>query len=179
MWRYIAIAVSALVAATQYPALFQDKADEIVDARKPAVVGEPLAESARVDARENPLAGRIARIARDRQGHYVTQAKLNGRAVDVLVDTGATLVAINETTARRLGIRLQAEDFRYRVRTANGTTEAAQAMIGEIAIGRIVIRDVPALVSRDKALSTTLLGMSFLNKLKKFEFESGALVLTQ
>jgi aspartyl protease family protein len=58
-------------------------------------------------------------------------------------------------------------------------TEAAAATIDEIEIGRVVIRDVPALVSRDKALSTTLLGMSFLNRLKKFEFAGGELVLTQ
>jgi aspartyl protease family protein len=178
MWRHIAFAVSALAAAALYPALFADKAEEIVAQRESAAAG-PAVEVARTDSRENPLAGRVTRISRDAKGHYMAQAKLNGRAVEVLVDTGATLVAINESTARRLGIKLQTEDFRHRVRTANGVTEAAAATIDEIEIGRVVIRDVPALVSRDKALSTTLLGMSFLNKLKKFEFAGGELVLTQ
>ena len=99
--------------------------------------------------------------------------------MEVLVDTGATLVAINESTARRIGIRLKPSDFKYKVRTANGITEAAAATIKEIRIGRVVVRDIRASVSRDESLSVILLGMSFLNKLKRFEVDSGTLVLAQ
>lgn len=183
MWRYIFVAVSVALAATQYPALFQEKADEVAAARdaereRKAARDDAGAQTAK-PASHNRLAGRSARIESDGRGHFVARAKMNGRSLDVLVDTGATLVAINETTARRLGIRLKPSDFKYRVRTANGVTEAAAAMIDEIRIGRVIVRDVRATVSRDEALSTVLLGMSFLGKLRRFEIDSGTLVLTQ
>lgn len=182
MWRYIFMAVSVAVAATQYPVLFQEKADEVVAARQserqqPAVIESHQAKPE--PARHNPLAGRTARIDNDGRGHFVARAKMNGRSIDVLVDTGATLVAINESTARRLGIRLKPSDFKYTVRTANGTKKAAAATIKEIRIGRVIVRNVQASVSKDSSLSTVLLGMSFLGKLKKFEINSGTLILTQ
>jgi aspartyl protease family protein len=104
---------------------------------------------------------------------------MNGRSLDVLVDTGATMVAINETTAKRLGINLRPHDFRYQVRTANGVTLAAKATIDRIEIGDVEVRRVKATIARDQSLSTVLLGMSFLNKLKKFEVDGSTLVLTQ
>ncbi len=75
---------------------------------------------------DNPSQGRSTRIAADERGHFIAKARLNGRPVDVLVDTGATLVAINESTARRIGLKLSAADFKYKVNTANGQTMAAQ-----------------------------------------------------
>ncbi len=131
------------------------------------------------DASANEQIGHSARISPGRGGHFFTEARMNGRSVDVLVDTGATLVAINESTARRLGIRLTPADFKYRVHTANGDTEAAAATIDEIRIGRVTVRDVPATVSRNSALSGTLLGMSFLGKLRKFSVEGGDLILSE
>jgi aspartyl protease family protein len=131
------------------------------------------------ERRTQALGGRSARIEAGRGGHYTVEARMNGRPIEVLVDTGATLVAINESTARRLGIQLTPADFKYRVRTANGITEAAAATIKEIRIGQVIVRDVEASVSRDSALSTTLLGMSFLGKLRKVSFEGGDMILVE
>lgn len=178
MWRYVFMAVSLIGAATYMPSLLQ----ETVDTAQENSQTEPALRAASAEMEEpprNPLAGRKTTISPDRRGHYLAKAKLNGRSMKVLVDTGATLVAINESTARRIGIRLKSADFKHKVRTANGVTEVATAMIDEIAIGRVTVRDVRATVSRDEALSTVLLGMSFLNRLKKFEIASGTLVLTQ
>ena len=83
------------------------------------------------------------------------------------------------SAARRLGIRLKASDFKYRVSTANGTTAAAEATIDEIRIGRVSVRDVRASVLRDEALDTVLLGMSFLGRLKSFQVDRGELILVQ
>lgn len=178
MWRYLVMATLLAGIASQVPAVLQASIEQ--GGAEAAGGSGPLVASLETEPRHaNPLAGRVARIERDRRGHFIASAKLNGRTMDVLVDTGATLVAINETTARRLGIPLKEADFRYRVRTANGVAEAAAATIDEIEIGRVIVRDVPATVSRDGALSGVLLGMSFLNKLKKFEVESGTLVLSQ
>lgn len=126
-----------------------------------------------------PLAGRKVMVRSDSRGHFVAEFKLNGRATKAMVDTGATLVALNRSTARRIGIPLSNTDFKYDVQTANGTTKAASATIGRMQIGRISVEDIEALVLEDKALDSVLVGMSFLNRLSKFQVESGALVLQQ
>ncbi len=115
----------------------------------------------------------------DNRGHFITTAKMNGRSVEVLVDTGATSVAINKKTARKLGIMLKASDFKYIVNTANGSTKAASAIIKKIQIGNVTVKNVQAAVLDDKALSSTLLGMSFLGQLRSFEVKNKELVLVQ
>lgn len=123
--------------------------------------------------------GRKVLIPSDNRGHYAADFKLNGRAVTAMVDTGATLVALNESTARRIGIKLQSGDFRHRVSTANGEVKAASVTIDTLQIGKIAIDTVPAVVLEDKALGETLIGMSFLKRLGRFSVEDGALLLVQ
>ena len=74
-----------------------------------------------------------------RGGHFHPTAKLNNRSFKVLVDTGATAVAINRSTARKIGLNLKSSDFRYKVSTANGMAKAASAMIKSISIGGIKV----------------------------------------
>jgi len=126
-----------------------------------------------------PVYGRKARLKMDNRGHFITNAKMNNRNVEVLVDTGATSVAINKKTARQLGILLKPSDFKYTVNTANGTTKAATAMIKRIQIGNVTVNNVEAVVLDDKALSSTLLGMSFLSQLRSFEVKNKELLLVQ
>jgi aspartyl protease family protein len=125
------------------------------------------------------LPGRKVRLAADPTGHFVTDFKLNGRRVKAMVDTGATLVAINQSTAKRIGISLTPADFKYKVATANGNARAAGVTIETLQIGRIAVDDVQAVVLEDGALDGTLIGMSFLKQLSKFEIEDGALLLVQ
>lgn len=112
-------------------------------------------------------------------GHYVADFKMNGKSVTALVDTGASTVAINKSTAKRLGIQIAPSDFVYGVSTANGQTKAARATIREIQIGRIKVRDVEAMILDDKALDGTLLGMTFLSRLESFSVSDGDLLLKQ
>jgi aspartyl protease family protein len=132
-----------------------------------------------VEPAYNPLSGRQARIEMDRNGHFSTDFRLNGRSIMALVDTGATYVAVNTSTARQIGIRLVPSDFKYTVRTANGNVAAAAAMIDEITVGRITVDNVQAAVLPDQALDGTLVGMSFLSQLRSYNVENGALVLEQ
>lgn len=147
------------------------------DAEAPAAVAvvRPEAQVRRTE----PLAGRKVRLAPDARGHFVADFRLNGRAVSAMVDTGASVVAINRTTARRIGIDLAPADFTGTVETANGRAKAAGVMIDRVEIGRIELRDVPAVVLDDRALSGTLIGMSLLSRLKRFQVEGGAMVLEQ
>lgn len=125
------------------------------------------------------LQGKRVKIDRDLAGHFNAEFRLNGRTVRGMVDTGATLVALNASTARRIGIRLAPADFRYTVKTANGETRAAGAVIEKLQIGRILVEDVEAVVLDDEALDQTLIGASFLNRLGKYQVEDGALLLVQ
>lgn len=179
MWRYIFMAVSFISFASYGPALLQEKLDGRPAQSEPA---QPVAMAAKETAphqEDNPAAGRSTRIASDNRGHFIAKARLNGRPADVLVDTGATSVAINESMARRIGIKLGKADFKYKVNTANGQTFAAVVTIDEIEIGRVRVENVQASVLKDDALDGILLGMSFLGKLKRFEVAQGTLVLTQ
>ncbi len=125
------------------------------------------------------LTGRRVRISMDPKGHFSGDFKLNGRRVSSLIDTGATLVAINKSTARRIGLNLQPADFKYQVNTANGAAKAAAAKIDRLQIGRIYVENVEAVVLDDNALDNTLIGMSFLNRLNKFRVENSVLYLEQ
>jgi aspartyl protease family protein len=118
-------------------------------------------------------------IVADRTGHYRSSAEINGRGVDFIVDTGATSVALTEESARRLGIRPDRSDYRVPVSTANGAVRGARVTLSEIRIGTITVANVEALVIPGHALGTNLLGLSFLNRLRKFEIGGGRLLLTQ
>lgn len=123
--------------------------------------------------------GRKVLIKVGPHGHFNGEFRLNGRRVDAIVDTGATLVAINRSMARQIGIPIAAQDFKYTVNTANGKARAASATIARLQIGRITIEDVKAVVLEDSALTGTLIGASFLNRLAKYQVENGALLLVQ
>ncbi len=112
-------------------------------------------------------------------GHYAGTFKMNGKPIPAMVDTGASLVAINVSTARRLGFSPAALDFSYGVNTANGSIKAAHVVLDRIEIGSIRIRDVDAFVLKDEALSSTLIGMSFLQKLKSYSAEQRVMRLVQ
>ncbi len=112
-------------------------------------------------------------------GHYHTSVSVNGRDIDVMVDTGATRVALTYEDAERAGIYVQPADFTHRVNTANGTARVAPIRIDHISLGDITLRDVDGLVSEPGRMNTTLLGMSFLGRLKRAEMRSGTLVLEQ
>lgn len=139
----------------------------------------PVPVSAAPDpAPQRPL-GRKVLVPADERGHFLASFKVNGRAVEAMVDTGATVVALNLSTARKAGIPLAPTDFRYEVDTANGKVRAAVAEIATLQIGRIAVDRVEAVVLDDKALGTNLVGMSFLKRLGKYQVQDGTLLLAQ
>ena len=96
-----------------------------------------------------------------------------------MVDTGASVVALNEKSAAQFGLRPLPSQYNATVNTANGTLKAARTRIAMIELGGLVVRDVRALVVPDTALRENLLGLSFLTKLRRFEYAGGKLVLEQ
>ena len=118
-------------------------------------------------------------IERDSRGHFLTEARINGQRVNFMVDTGASVVAINESAAARFGLYPSPGDFTANVTTANGTVKGARTRLAMVDVGGLVLRDVDALVLTDEALSENLLGLSFLSRLKRFEYSNGQMVLQQ
>ena len=118
-------------------------------------------------------------IPRDFRGHFLADGRIEGQRVGFMIDTGASVVALNETSAARFGLRPSRGDYNATVTTANGTIRAARARIAMVDIGGLVVRDVEAMVLPDEALSENLLGLSFLSKLKRFEYANGQMVLEQ
>jgi aspartyl protease family protein len=70
-------------------------------------------------------------------------------------------------------------DYTATVSTANGQVKAARATIERFELGGITVYDVPALVLPDEALNVNLLGVSFLSRLKRYEYAGGRMVLEQ
>ncbi len=124
-----------------------------------------------------PAGGFKVAIPADPSGHYFANAVVNGHSLRVVVDTGASDVALSEETARRLGLKFDQLRFTIPVSTANGMAFAAEATLAEVRVGSITVRDVSAIVMPGEALDVNLLGMSFLNRLRKFEVGGGPLVL--
>jgi aspartyl protease family protein len=112
-------------------------------------------------------------------GHFYGTFTVNGRKQNGLVDTGASMIAINISTARRLGVSTASLSFNAQANTANGVVKAAHVMLDRVEIGTISVKDVEAMVLPDKSLSGMLVGMSFLNKLSSYRVENGALHLTR
>jgi aspartyl protease family protein len=118
-------------------------------------------------------------IPRDARGHFQTEGRIDGQRIDFMVDTGASVIALNETSAARFGLRPSRGDYNATVATANGTIKAARTRLAMVELGGLVVRDVDAMVLPDEALSENLLGLSFLSKLKRFEYANGRMVLEQ
>ena len=122
---------------------------------------------------------RTVSISRDARGHFATEGRIEGQRIDFMVDTGASVVALNESSAARFGLRPTPGQYNATVTTANGSVKAARTRLALVEVGGLVVRDVDAMVLPDEALSENLLGLSFLSRLKRFEYANGQMVLEQ
>ncbi len=126
-----------------------------------------------------PTANRSISLAPDGRGHFQAEGRIDGQRIGFMVDTGAAMIALNETSAARFGLRPQRGDYNATVATANGTIKAARTRLAMVELGGLIVRDVEAMVLPDEALSENLLGLSFLSKLKRYEYAGGKMVLEQ
>ena len=170
--RLILIFAAMVLAVGGYLARYADRAMVHPSAQ---VAAAELA----YEPRQPTSSGRSLVLESDRQGHFKTEARVEGRYLDFLVDTGASLVILRESDAARAGIRPMPRDYTAMVSTANGKIKAAPAKLDRIELGGIIVFDVPALVLPDEALGQNLLGTSFLSRLKRYEYANGRMVLEQ
>ncbi|MBX4906306.1 MULTISPECIES: TIGR02281 family clan AA aspartic protease [Rhizobium] len=108
-------------------------------------------------------------------GHFEADVGVNGQTVEMLVDTGASMVALSHEDAARIGIDLSRLTYSMTVMTANGRSRAAPVTLDQVAIGPIVRNNVAASVAEDGRLDQSLLGMSFLETLGSLQMQTDEL----
>jgi aspartyl protease family protein len=121
--------------------------------------------------------GRTVAVARTNAGDFAIAAEINGARVAMVLDTGASSVVLTRDDARAAGLPLEVLQYTVNIDTANGRTRAAPVTLDRIAIGSLAERSVDALVAQPGQLKTSLLGMSFLNRLKSWEVSGDRLLL--
>ena len=118
-----------------------------------------------------------AMARRDARGTFVLQAEVNGSALPMLFDTGASFVCLRAEDAERVGIDVDALSYSGRVSTAHGQTEVAPVMIRVLTVGGITRHNVPAIVSKRGELADNLLGQSFMSRLAGYKLQGDRLIL--
>lgn len=121
---------------------------------------------------------KAAVISRRDDGHYWTNASVDGTSVEFMIDTGASIIALTPKDAQRIGIDMDALSYDGRINTAGGQIKGAYITIDEVRIGRVKIKNVDAVVLPD-GLTQSLLGMSFLGQLYSYEFRQNQLIIRQ
>jgi aspartyl protease family protein len=121
--------------------------------------------------------GRTVEVARAFNGDFEVTAEINGARVGMVLDTGASSVVLTRDDAKAAGLPLEVLVYSANIDTANGRTRAAPVTLDRIAIGGLVERSVAALVAQPGQLKTSLLGMSFLNRLQSWEVRGDRLLL--
>ena len=120
---------------------------------------------------EQRQAGESAvRIRRRGDGHFVARVTVNGATATMLVDTGASTVVLSQSDAKLLGIDTRRLKYTVPVQTANGLAYAAHVRLPSVAVGSISLVNVDALVAQPGVLKESLLGMTFLSRLRSYEF---------
>jgi len=177
MTRFVVIFLLCLGVAPLVPYLLEHRMGSLDSSERAEAVTPD--KGARFEDTGAGPGERIYRTSRNRQGHFVAEANLNGHAVDMLIDTGATVTVLPESIAANVGVFLTEADYKYKVRTANGTVRAARGVIDRLRLGNIQLRNIDVLVLKDESLGEPLLGMSVLNQLQQFDMSGGTLVLVQ
>lgn len=156
--------------------------DSNVGRPPPREISAEVERSARLLARPAApgpsMAGRVVLDA-DPRGQFTANVEVDGRVIEMVVDTGATAISLSADEAARIGIHPRGADFRVDVVTANGTVRAAAVRLREVRIGSIIARDVVALVAPDGQPMPNLLGMTFFRQIRRFEIAGQRLVIEQ
>lgn len=141
------------------------------------VTGELLPPGETVSVASEAPGERAVRIRRRPDGHFVARGDVNGANLVLMVDTGASTVVLKPVDARAAGINVDTLSYSVPVRTANGTAYAAAVRLKRLSIGGITVEGIEALVAKPGTLNENLLGMSFLRRLRSYEFSGDFLTL--
>jgi aspartyl protease family protein len=165
IWAAIGLVVAGVYT---YRAELGAAGDRVVEQLQP---GSVQTISQGVDGR-----GAVVKI-RKSEGHFIVKARVNGKSVHMIVDTGASTVVLRHDDALRAGIQLAKLNYTVPVETANGRAFAARVKLDKVSLGELTLEKVDALVTKPGVLHQSLLGMSFLSRLQSYEFSGNQLVM--
>lgn len=117
------------------------------------------------------------KIRKRLDGHFTARTEVNGKPISMIVDTGASTIVLRPEDASKVGIDVKGLIYSVPVITANGRTQAARVRLNKVAVGPLDRQKVEALVAQPGALTESLLGMSFLSRLRSYEFSGDFLTL--
>lgn len=120
--------------------------------------------------------GSITLEKNPRDGQFWAEARINNKKITLLVDTGASSVALTPEDAKRAGVRLKSLNYNIPVNTAGGQVMAARTTLKSIKVGPIKVKDVGAVVIPN-GLHVSLLGMTYLGEVRKIEVSSDKMKL--
>ena len=141
------------------------------------VAGELIPAGQTMVVETEDKSAHAVRVRRRFDGHFSVRAAINGEAMLLLVDTGASTVVLKPADAARAGVDTRDLSYSVPVQTANGLAYAASVHLRTVAIGPLVIHNVDALVAKPGSVNENLLGMSFLMRLRSYEFSKDFLTL--
>ncbi len=121
--------------------------------------------------------GRTIEVARTNAGDFDISARVNGVRIPMVLDTGASSVVLTQQDAKAAGLPLEVLNYTVNIDTANGRTRAAQVTLDRLAVGSLEERSVEALIVPSGQLRTSLLGMSFLNRLQSWQVTGDRLIM--
>jgi aspartyl protease family protein len=130
-----------------------------------------------------PLAGaegfKSVRIRRNADGRFLARGEINATPAEMLIDTGASAVILRQSDAERAGIDTKSLVFTVPIETANGQTTAAPVRLRTLDVGPIRVDGLEALVAAPGSLNESLLGMTFLRRLRSYEISGDFITLRE
>jgi len=181
MRAVLSVAVAALVACAIVPyytnQFLTSEASTAALPAHPASLVKPgsLVKPARPDVSSS----RSVVIAPGSGGHFRVAGRVDGRRVNFMVDTGASVIALTQRDAASLGIHPAERDYVAMVKTANGAMRVAPVELAMVEINDLEVHNVAAVILPPGVLNENLLGLSSLSRLRRFEYTDGKLVLEQ
>jgi len=133
-----------------------------------------LASSLGLD--DQQVSGKELRVKMSSDGHFWVTASVNGVSRRMLIDSGATITALSESTARAAGVDAHIGFTPVVLRTANGATAARTGAVDELRVGNIVARNLRVVTAAGLG-NLDVLGMNFLSKLDSWRVEGNILIL--
>jgi len=121
--------------------------------------------------------GHTVEFARSRSGDFPISAEVNGNHVAMILDTGASTIVLTNEAAKAAGLPIDMMKYSVNVETANGRALTAAVTLDRVMVGNITEHAVPALIAQPGQLKTSLLGMSFLNRLAGWEVRGDKLMM--
>ncbi len=146
------------------------------EADGPAAKRTTMAAAVETPRPASSSSGRVE-LSANNHGHYAAEADINGRGLSLMVDTGASLVVLTYEDAERAGVFVSDSQFTARSQTANGVARNALVTLDEVCVQSVCVRDVKAMVAEPGRLHVSLLGMTYLGRLRRVDMQAGRLTL--